>query len=971
MIQPTLLDLTDIVRVIVFASRPDAHILGCGGLLALLARKKVHIHVEVLTDGEILDQENGAAERRQECQAATATIGSLDTRFWGLPTRSLRLNQTLLAKITQRIEATNPSLILLPSPWETHPDDVALAAAGIESISAIGSADSNILFYEMEIPLQANCLIEISDVESQKQGAMERFNASNANPEYAYRIRGLNAYRAYSLGIDAKAAEAFHRPAALFLQYGGVTMPTLVARAQPTDILPAVDVLVRSTGRPELLQALQSIVGQTYANLRVILLDIGGNIPFPLDSFADHLPLKILSVCHDTGRAEAANHLLSASDAPYALFLDDDDWLLPQHIENLYNGLLADPQAVAAYGDTVCLEQIGGQWEEIRRFTGPVELQRLVFENRLPIHSVLFRRGMCGHLRFDPEFDLYEDWDWWLQVAACGSFRHIPKIGAVYRIHAAGGLGVRADERRSAEALDKIIYKWHVASSPEDLKERLAYVRQVLAALETELAAATKLRMNVDELTLSLQRCQKRLTETENEHRTALQLKDRQIATSLDLIQSLQAELNKGAAEGNSKTGESVTKVQILESHLANVQGELAREQRKLASIYASKSWRVTRYPRGAARLVRRLVGAETVPEHAVPKSSFRQRLLQRMRGSQPIRWLYYRLPLTSTQRFKLRTWGRGLHAPELSADEPSLPPGASSRGAFLSLQLPLHFAAETPQRLPMMSVVIPCFNQGQFLSDSIASVYAAYSGPLDILVVNDGSTEPRTLRCLREIAMLYPEVRVIHQQNGGLSAARNAGISRAKGEFIQFLDADDQLVPGKLDVQLRHIFRDAVDVSICNYLIADANLTELAKTDETIANHSQYTLADILFKWERSLSIPIHCGLFSRRIFEQIQFNTTLHAKEDWVFWCSLAKAGFLPAYVDFHGAIYRMHEGSMRRSFVRMARQWMQAVAYLDPLVADEYPSFFEESVRWVNQYYRSNPIYQDEIARMTTEK
>ena len=57
-------------------------------------------------------------------------------------------------------------------------------------------------------------------------------------------------------------------------------------------------------------------------------------------------------------------------------------------------------------------------------------------------------------------------------------------------------------------------------------------------------------------------------------------------------------------------------------------------------------------------------------------------------------------------------------------------------------------------------------------------------------------------------------------------------------------------------------------------------------------------------------------------------------------------------------------MHQGSMRRSFVRMARQWMQAVTYLDKNVASAYPSFFEESVLWMNRYYRSNPIYQDEI-------
>ena len=136
------------------------------------------------------------------------------------------------------------------------------------------------------------------------------------------------------------------------------------------------------------------------------------------------------------------------------------------------------------------------------------------------------------------------------------------------------------------------------------------------------------------------------------------------------------------------------------------------------------------------------------------------------------------------------------------------------------------------------------------------------------------------------------------------------------------------------------------------------------AKIDETISKHKSFELVDFLYKWERSLSVPIHCGLFSRNAFAKIRFNQDLHAKEDWLFWCCLTKAGFIPRYIDFHGAVYRMHDGSMRRSFVRMARQWMQAVVILDRMVAEDHPDFFEHSVRWVNQYYRSNPIYQDEI-------
>lgn len=967
------LGLIDNPRVLVLSPHPGAEILGCGGLIALLVRGGASIQVEIVTDGGFSQQDGDFPKLIEESRAAAAIIGYSDPCYWGWPGRSLRLNRVLIDQITLRLDRFQPHLLLIPSPWETHPDQLAVASAAIEVVRTSGPAAPQVLFYELEVPLQANKLIDISAVAERKSQAVACFRTESAARQQARSIIGLNTYRAYG-GGEGTFAEAFHSPEPSLLKYGGVNIQTLVPRTQIQNESPVVDILVRTTGRPELSQALHSVIGQTYPNVRLILLDIGSKLPFSLDPIAARIPVRLLSDSGKVGRADAANRLLDASDAPYALFLDDDDWLLPEHIENLISALEGNPDAVAAYGDTACLEQRNGDWVEIRRFSGPVEIQRLVFENRLPIHAVLFCRERLAHLRFDEAFDLFEDWDWWLQVSTHGRMLHVPKTGAIYRIHSAGGLGVRADEKQASAALDQIIQKWHVGARPEIIKERLAYVRQLMVALDAEQHNATKLRESIDESNRALLRMQqKHAAEVQTLHET-LNLRDRQIATHLDHIQELRPSL-KG--EGNAQpatdpVGVGNDRLSQLEQQLAHLHDELDHRRKELARIYASNSWRLTRFARGGAREVRRRLGVEPGrPKMARSTSSLRHRILQRMRGSRLVRWIYYRLPLSESQRFKLRTWGRSRTVIANVEASTVANSDTAENVDYLALHLPARLNDIAVSRLPLISIIIPCYNQGQFLSDSIASAYSAYSGALDILVVNDGSTDSRTLRSLREIAMLYPEVRVLHQENGGLSAARNTGIAQARGEYIQFLDADDQLVPGKLDAQIRHIVSDNVDVSICNYLIADASLGNLAKSDETIANHASYGLQEILFNWERSLSIPIHCGLFSRQVFAQIQFNTTLHAKEDWVFWCSLAQAGFIPAYTDFHGAIYRMHEGSMRRSFVRMARQWMQAVAYLDPLVSEDYPTFFEESVRWVNKYYRSNPIYKDEIARMSKEK
>jgi glycosyltransferase involved in cell wall biosynthesis len=92
----------------------------------------------------------------------------------------------------------------------------------------------------------------------------------------------------------------------------------------------------------------------------------------------------------------------------------------------------------------------------------------------------------------------------------------------------------------------------------------------------------------------------------------------------------------------------------------------------------------------------------------------------------------------------------------------------------------------------PLVSVVIPCYNYGEYLEDAVASVLAQTLQDFEILVVNDGSTEPKTLEVLNSLPK--PKTQVIHQDNKGLPAARNKGIAAARGKYICPLDADDML---------------------------------------------------------------------------------------------------------------------------------------------------------------------------------
>ncbi|WP_287984892.1 glycosyltransferase [Diaphorobacter sp.] len=270
------------------------------------------------------------------------------------------------------------------------------------------------------------------------------------------------------------------------------------------------------------------------------------------------------------------------------------------------------------------------------------------------------------------------------------------------------------------------------------------------------------------------------------------------------------------------------------------------------------------------------------------------------------------------------------------------------------------------PVGAPLVSVIVPCYNQGRYLQEALTSVLAACRHQLEIIVVDDGSTDVRTQRDLAECEQLAPAVVRVHRQaNQGLSGARNSGVALARGQFIQFLDADDVLAPGKIDAQVAQLqINPDLDVSVCNFLLCDESRTDFTKPGEAIAQFD-LSLQDFLYRWERGFAIPIHCGLFRRRVFPAVPFDTGARAKEDWLFWTSLAMAGTRFAYIHGHWAIYRQHAASMRRSYVNMGRAWLQAGLKIEAMLGGREPLFFESVVSWFEQCYRAHPEYRQEIA------
>src|SRR6476620_5294431 len=101
-----------------------------------------------------------------------------------------------------------------------------------------------------------------------------------------------------------------------------------------------------------------------------------------------------------------------------------------------------------------------------------------------------------------------------------------------------------------------------------------------------------------------------------------------------------------------------------------------------------------------------------------------------------------------------------------------------------------------------LVSTIIPVHNRPLLLREAVASVLAQSYRPVEIIIVDDGSTD-ETGREAEKLAGAHSEVRVIHRENGGAGAARETGRLAARGEFIQYLDSDDLLLPTKFELQI------------------------------------------------------------------------------------------------------------------------------------------------------------------------
>lgn len=491
-----LTDFPSVRRILVIAPHPDDEVFGCGGTLARLKVEGVSITTIIVTDGALggVPGDDGADDglngisgmsdtsdtsdtsglssiRAEESRAAARRLGLDAPVFWNLPDRGVRYGEVLIARLMTAIREHRAELVLLPSPADWHPDHQALAFAGAEAVRRLGTehaADGlQAVFYEVtDLLPNPNLVCDISSVAALKAAAMQCFRSQLQEQPYADRIAGLNCFRAMHLGAAVAQAEAFQRVTVDALSQGlarllegSLAQRRMQGYAAGGEDLPLVSVIVRSMDRPTLAEALDSVVLQTWPNIEIVLVNALGPEHQTMPATWGHLPLRIVATGEAIQRTRAANLGLDAARGEYLMFLDDDDWFEANHVGVLVQAIRQQTPRLVAYGGIRCVD--GNRLSMPQVFDTPFNLVQLLAGNYIPMHAALFSRTLLEQgCRFDESLEVYEDWDFWIQLARHGDFLHVPGVRAVYRIHDDSGFGIRADTDFVKEATDRIYRKW-------------------------------------------------------------------------------------------------------------------------------------------------------------------------------------------------------------------------------------------------------------------------------------------------------------------------------------------------------------------------------------------------------------------------------------------------------------------------------------------------------------------------------
>jgi glycosyltransferase involved in cell wall biosynthesis len=247
----------------------------------------------------------------------------------------------------------------------------------------------------------------------------------------------------------------------------------------------------------------------------------------------------------------------------------------------------------------------------------------------------------------------------------------------------------------------------------------------------------------------------------------------------------------------------------------------------------------------------------------------------------------------------------------------------------------------------PLVTVVVPCFNYGHLLGETLDSVRNQSLEGWECIIVDDGSTD-ETSAVAGSYAAQDARFSCLRQENRGLSAARNSGLRKARGELIQLLDADDLLEAEKLKAHARFLAQHAeydLVYGAMRYFTGEGPARRLARGQHGVDREWMTLWPDtsqgMMLALIRGNQFPVSAALFRKSLLVEVgYFDETLASHEDWEFWlrCALAGKRFCGRDAPQTRTLIREHGQSLTRRAIAMAETRLEVRRRIEGLAVSE---------------------------------
>jgi glycosyltransferase involved in cell wall biosynthesis len=257
----------------------------------------------------------------------------------------------------------------------------------------------------------------------------------------------------------------------------------------------------------------------------------------------------------------------------------------------------------------------------------------------------------------------------------------------------------------------------------------------------------------------------------------------------------------------------------------------------------------------------------------------------------------------------------------------------------------------------PLISVVIPCYNDGAYLPETIAKLKEQTYTHFEVIVVNDGSTDEATLQVLQ--ALTAQNITVLHKANGRMSSARNWGVQHAKGSLIAALDADDYFHPQFFEKALVVLQKEPSVAVVTSYIQLFGEVKKVSKP----RGGNEY---NFLF----SNQCPA-CAMVRKSCWDAVggYDEAMLNGYEDWEFYIRITQKGWTVHVIPEKLFFYRQTQKSTHKNFTLPNRP--QLVGYIVDKHKEWYLQKIKELMIDEKVLYKDSRISYLVIAQLLTNR